>query len=328
MTKRGERKANRLWDQLLSSTISAISSGCKHIVFWGFNENCARVLSGLRVRGWDSLVTGIVDHRPFAVGCRIGKAEVRSARDVSSLPLDCLVITLDREKADALLAFSRIDKRLPRVVMAGVEHLDFMDAAYERIRESLLVNSRAAGYPLMSTHLFQAIKYVAGRGLVGDVAEFGVYKGGTAVFLARMIQHFGLGSRVLAFDTFYGFPTRSNFLDLYEDPHDAFCEYDEVSRYCAGHRIQLIRGDIRDTYKILDGTPLVLSFFDTDNYSPALAALPTVFEQTVHGGVIAFDHYHCEERWAYTIGEWIAADQFFRDRNVFHLQGTGVFVKV
>ena len=222
-----------------------------------------------------------------------------------------------------------LDKRKPHVIIAGTAHLEFHDEAFEKIKESLMVNSRAAGYSLMMVHLYQAIQYIAERGLVGDVVEFGVYKGGTAVFLARALKHFGVNATVRAFDTFTGFPQRGHVLDLYHDNHDVYTEYDEVARYCAGHRITLVPGDIRTTHESLRGVPLILSFFDTDNYSPAIAALRTSFEQTVTGGIIAFDHFCCDARWVETIGERMAAEEFFQhNSNVFHLHGTGLFLKV
>jgi hypothetical protein len=70
--------------------------------------------------------------------------------------------------------------------------------------------------------------------------------------------------------------------------------------------IRLIIGDIAKTYKTLEGHRLILTFFDTDNYSATRQALPLCAELTVHGGVIAFDHYY-SPTWPTTIGERLAA---------------------
>ena len=71
----------------------------------------------------------------------------------------------------------------------------------------------------------------------------------------------------------------------------------------------------------------MFSFFDTDYYSPTRVALEMCYEQTVRGGVIAFDHYF-SEGWEDTIGECIAAKEVLEGKPVFHLHGTGIFLKL
>ena len=90
------------WCQLLASTIDAICGGCSHIVLWGFNEECARVVHALAERGWERLIEAVVDHRPFAIGCRVGAFTVQPTSGLAALLMDCLVITLDQEKTAAL----------------------------------------------------------------------------------------------------------------------------------------------------------------------------------------------------------------------------------
>jgi len=91
--------------------------------------------------------------------------------------------------------------------------------------------------------------------------------------------------------------------------------------------VELIRGDISNTFKRIEGIPLIFTFFDTDNYTPTRDALELCYEQTVKGGIIAFDHYYCDEKWLNTIGERIAAKQVLSQKNMFNLHGTGIFLK-
>ncbi len=83
-----------------------------------------------------------------------------------------------------------------------------------------------------------------------------------------------------------------------------------------------------ETRERITGVPLLLSFFDTDNYSPARAALELCITQTVVGGSIVFDHFTSLDRFRYTIGERMAAHEKLANSDFFHLHGTGVFTRV
>jgi hypothetical protein len=100
-----------------------------------------------------------------------------------------------------------------------------------------------------------------------------------------------------------------------------------VKAYCAPYNIELVKGDIAETYLRVRDTPLALTFFDADNYSTARTALPLCYEQTVPGGILAFDHYH-SPNWVRTIGERIAIKEVLGTRSVFNLHGTGIFIKI
>jgi O-methyltransferase len=71
----------------------------------------------------------------------------------------------------------------------------------------------------------------------------------------------------------------------------------------------------------------VLTFIDTDNYTPASAALEVVRERPVLGGAIVFDHFTGTDRFRYTLGERIAGRALINDPGWFDLHGTGVFYR-
>ena len=71
----------------------------------------------------------------------------------------------------------------------------------------------------------------------------------------------------------------------------------------------------------------MVSFIDTDNYTPAKAALEIVRERTVPGGAIVFDHFTGTSRFRYAIGERIAGRVLLDDPRYLHLHGTGVFYR-
>ena len=307
----------------------AAAEGKCRFVLWGFNENCIRLLAELRHLGLlESCVSGVVDGAPEKRGVTVHGFPVLAPAEVAGLDLDVLVVTSDEGKEASLREFHAHDERIPQIILSGTQHFEFRDPVFEELLGSCLVRSYANGYPNTLIHIYQSIRYLASSGIRGDVAEFGIFKGGTVVFIAKVLEHFGFGgTRIWGFDIFEGFPTARSPFDLYSNPKCEFRDHGDVEAYCRRHGIEVVKGDICDTHRVLADRSLMLSFFDTDNYSPARAALETCYARTVRGGVFAFDHYTSEERFLYTIGERMAAQDVLGRKNAFHLHGTGIFVK-
>ena len=211
--------------------------------------------------------------------------------------------------------------------MAGYGHLTFRDELFHEELDQLLVPSLANGYPNTLTHLYQCLTNAARLGINGAVAEFGMFKGGTTMFLSRIIEKLGMDWLVIGFDTFGGFPPRRSPLDMYDHPDCTFADLSAVKRYLDGRNIEIVVGDIVETCNRLNGEELVLSFIDTDNYNSARAALEVVQDRTVVGGAIVFDHFTGVNRFRYTLGERIAGSVLLEDIRYFHLHDTGVFYR-
>ncbi len=238
-----------------------------------------------------------------------------------------VVVAADEEKEDLLCAALPFIAGTPKVIVAGYGHLGFGDSVFEDERAQLLVPSLANGYPNSLIHLYQCLVNASRIGLRGVVAEFGMFKGGTTMFVSRIIERLGADWPVIGFDTFGGFPPRRSALDMYDHPGCVFTDQAAVRRYLDGRDIEIISGDIADTCRRLEKEDLVVSFIDTDNYTPAAAALQVARERTVPGGAIIFDHFTGTNRFRYTLGERIAGRALLDDPRWFHLHGTGVFYR-
>ena len=114
---------------------------------------------------------------------------------------------------------------------------------------------------------------------------------------------------------------------MYDHEGCVFTDVSFVRRYLAGRDVEIVAGDIVHTVRRLENEALVLSFFDTDNYTPARAALDVVRDRTLVGGAIVFDHFTGVDRFRYTLGERMAARVLLGDKRYFHLHGTGVFLR-
>ncbi len=293
----------------------------------GFTRITLRLLESLGQSGLLSGVDGIYCETGGAKKSLHLPVAVRPFAELEGKNHDVLVVAADEEKEDVLRAALPHVQGAPKVIVSGYAHLKFRDRTFHEELAQLLVPSLANGYPNSLTHLYQCLSNAARLGLEGIVAEFGMFKGGTTMFLSRVIERLGKQWRVIGFDTFGGFPPRRSPLDMYDHPGCVFEDLSAIRRYLSGRNIEIVAGDIVETCHRLDSENLVLSFIDTDNYTPSKAALEIVKERTLIGGSIVFDHFTGVDRFRYTLGERMAGSVLLGDHRYFHLHDSGVFYR-
>jgi hypothetical protein len=312
--------------ELLEDLESELAGGARSIGILGLTATTLQLLASLAPSGLLAAVGAVyadVDENaslPLSV-------PICSFRALAAAHHDVLVVASDEDKEDLLLAALPFVQGTPKVIVAGYGHLAFQDSLFRDELSRLLVPSLANGYPNTLTHLYQCLVNAARLNLGGVVAEFGMFKGGTTMFLARLIARLRRTWPVIGFDTFAGFPPRRSPLDMYDHPDCVFTDLPAVRRYLEGQRIEIVVGDIVETCRRLEEEDVVLTFIDTDNYSSAKAAVEIVRERTVVGGAIVFDHLTGLNRFRYTLGERLAGRVLLGDADYFHLHGTGVFYR-
>lgn len=309
---------------LLDDVEREILLGARSIGILGLTTVTLRLLESLTPSGLVSAVNAVYGadavRIPLSVPTHPVEALANSQHDV-------LVVAADEEKEELLNIAVPYIQGVPKVIVAGYGHLKFRDPLFQEELAQLLVPSLANGYPNTLIHLYQCLRNAARLKLSGIVAEFGMFKGGTTMFLSRAIGRLGMDWPVIGFDTFGGFPPRRSPLDMYDHPDCVFTDLPAVRRYLADRKIEIIPGDIIETSRRLEGENLVLTFIDTDNYTSAKAALEVVEDQTLVGGAVVFDHFTGVDRFRYTLGERIAAYPLLDDSRYFNLHGTGVFYR-
>jgi O-methyltransferase len=313
--------------ELLEDLESELAGGARSIGILGLTATTLQLLASLAPSGLLTAVGAVyaadVDENaslPLSV-------PICSFRALAAAHHDVLVVASDEDKEDLLLGALPFVQGTPKVIVAGYGHMAFRDPLFRDELSQLLVPSLANGYPNTLTHLYQCLVNAARLNLGGVVAEFGMFKGGTTMFLARLIARLRRTWPVIGFDTFAGFPPRRSPLDMYDHPDCVFTDLPTVRRYLEGHRIEIVVGDIVETCRRLEEEDVVLTFIDTDNYSSAKAAVEIVRERTVVGGAIVFDHLTGVNRFRYTLGERLAGRVLLGDADYFHLHGTGVFYR-
>jgi hypothetical protein len=316
--------------ELVSAALEHVTGGRKRIALLALNPTALRVRRQLIELAPSADMLGIFDPDVDA------GFEGSNWSDLVDTEPELLVVCADAEKQHVLAAYRDLERssppapgEVPVVVIAGTAHLAFRDALFEEVSAPTLAPSYANGTPNTLVHLYQCLQAAASNELRGAVVEFGCFKGGTSVLLSRIVKRLGLRDcPLLAFDSFAGFPPPRSALDLYCHPRCEFTAEEEVRAYLEPHGVEIVSGDIAESYKRLEGMSLLLCFFDTDNYTPARAALELCVDQLVPGGAIVFDHYATMPDFVYTLGERMAADEVLANRGLLHLHDTGVFVKL
>ena len=314
------------FDKLIEDVHEEIRNGASSVAILGLTPITLRLLATLHSSGTDSALHAIYapSSPPYAHVCTVAVHELSRLQDVEH---DVIVVAADAHKEDLIRAAVPYIRNTPRIVLAGYAHLRFRDHLFDEILSGLLVPSLANGYPHTLTHLYECLRNAAQRRCSGVVAEFGMFKGGTTMFLSRVVEELGMDWPVIGFDTFAGFPPRRNVLDMYDHPDCGSVDLPSVRRYLHDRNVEIVVGDIVETCHRLATEDLVLTFMDTDNYTPASAALNIVRERTIVGGAIVFDHFTGVDRFRYTLGERFAASTLVDDERYFNLHATGVFYR-
>jgi O-methyltransferase len=161
--------------------------------------------------------------------------------------------------------------------------------------------SWAQGYTL-----YQAAQRVP---LEGDFAEFGVYRGGSALILHLADD----ARRLQLFDTFAGHPPIHDARHDRPGSHQAGTLGDtspeQVMRLLGGHgatHVRLWRGLFPDDHDVEQIPPLALIHVDVDLWKSARDALRIFSERLVPGGMFVMDDYGGDE----CPGVWEAVEEF------------------
>ena len=176
--------------------------------------------------------------------------------------------------------------------------------------------------------LYKSIAYIVKNNIPGDIAECGVWRGGSVMLAAYTLLSMGDTARTIyLYDTFAGMTAPGPLdslnrpakkIDWFKKRGVCYAEIDEVqSNLCAtGYpkdKILFIEGDIKDTVPRTLPNCLALLRLDTDWYETTLHELEHMFPRVCAGGVLIIDDY----------GDWKgarkAADEYFQKNNTLGL---------
>ncbi len=147
------------------------------------------------------------------------------------------------------------------------------------------------------------------RNLPGDIAELGVYRGGSAKLIASLKGEKGL----YLFDTFAGMPSVRADVDTHLEGDFDDTSLEAVSSYLRGfNRVFFHKGLFPDSAGELAKTPITFSLvhLDADIYESTRAGLNFFYPRMVKGGMIVSHDY----RSLTCPGVKRAFEEFFADK--------------
>lgn len=180
--------------------------------------------------------------------------------------------------------------------------------------------------------LCEAVRYIATNQIEGDIVECGVWRGGSMMAVAKMLQQFGDTDRHLhLYDTFEGMsePTQSDVAaggqsaaELLAsedklDPRSVWCvaslgdvrSHMTMTAY-AENQIHYHVGKVEDTIPANVPEKISLLRLDTDWYESTAHEMEHLFPRLVDGGVLIVDDYgHWE-------GARRAVDEYFEKHSI------------
>jgi O-methyltransferase len=149
--------------------------------------------------------------------------------------------------------------------------------------------------------------------LPGNVAEFGVYKGGSAILLAKKLMQSAPDKTLHLFDTFQGMPETDFSKDNYYQKGDfndtsltqvknLFKEIDTQVKFHVG--------TFQETAHAVEDEKFCFAHVDADIYSAVKFATEFLYPRMVCGGAIVYDDYG----WKDCAGAKLAVDEFYADK--------------
>lgn len=124
----------------------------------------------------------------------------------------------------------------------------------------------------------------------GDVAEIGVYKGGSARLLAATTA--GTGKTLHLFDTFAGMPETDSQRDLHKKGDFSDTSLEGVQAFLAGfNHVSFHQGFFPASAQGLESAKFCLVHIDVDIYRSVLDCCEFFYPRMVPGGIMLFDDY-------------------------------------
>lgn len=176
------------------------------------------------------------------------------------------------------------DLNLYRPLFSPWEGLATFRKHYEAVRKHTLVSADRCW--ILASCISQA------RHLKGDFAEFGVFKGGTALLASRLLAEAGDSRTLHLFDSFAGMPKTS-----VDEPYTAG-DFNQTSATKVEKlvtqtqtNVKLHIGFIPDTFTDAGIDQLAFAHVDVDLYQSVLDCIEYVYPRLVPGGILLFDDY-------------------------------------
>lgn len=144
----------------------------------------------------------------------------------------------------------------------------------------------------------------------GDVAEVGVWRGGTAAVIASAVRR-KASKTIHLFDTFSGMPESDPSKDFHKAGDFSDVSQSEVASFLSAYgNFDIHAGVFPGTASTLDGIRFSFVHVDADIYKSVMDCCVFFYPRVSKGGIIVFDDYGFQT----CHGAKMAVDEYFSDR--------------
>jgi O-methyltransferase len=212
------------------------------------------------------------------------------------------------------------------------EYIDIADPFFVRLVETIAPHTLTLkGGAEAAWALYEAVEYVVRNNIPGDIAECGVWSGGSMLLAAHALKHFGdTTRRIYLYDTFSGMP-KPDDIDVRWDGIPSLPTWEHhrangqkwgfggtqdhvrsvvLSSGYPEDRFVFVEGMVEDTLPAIRPEAIAILRLDTDLYSSTLHELVHLYPVLSVGGILIIDDYGA------FVGAKVATDQYFAETGV------------
>lgn len=162
--------------------------------------------------------------------------------------------------------------------------------------------------------VIQSLRNVLNGNGEGVVAEFGSFRGHTAIQIAQAMKAAGDRSKFYLFDSFEGFPASDRPEDVFWKKGDLASNVDEVrKRFSSFENVVIVKGFFKDTLPLQKDIQIKFAHVDADLYSSIREVNKWILDRMIPGGTIVYDDYGFDN----CIGAKNAVDEAMEGRSDF-----------
>ncbi|MBI4994112.1 class I SAM-dependent methyltransferase [Candidatus Peregrinibacteria bacterium] len=144
----------------------------------------------------------------------------------------------------------------------------------------------------------------------GDIAECGVYKGGTAFVLANVLKHSGSDKQLHLFDSFTGLPDTLPVDGKHKKGDFGDASLNVLKKRLHGYDYKAYAGFFENTLNEVSKLHFCFVHIDVDIYSAAKECTEFFYPRLKKGGIIVYDDYG----FGSTKGVKLAVEEFYKTK--------------
>ena len=213
------------------------------------------------------------------------------------------------------------------VIHPSQYHID-IEIDFYKLWEKVSPNTMIS--PERGYSVFKSVEYIVSNEIKGDIAECGVWKGGSCMLAALSLNYFGeLGRKIYMYDTYRGMTepsendciasTGENVTERWQKSIDekgnsmwasslAEVKKNMFSTDYPEENIVFVEGDVREKLKTVKPEKISILRLDTDWYDSTKMELEYLYPLLSEKGVLIIDDY------GHFTGSRKAVDEYFRER--------------